>query len=81
MSIVLSVVPLTTDLMVGIFGLITCSGYACITEVLQYTVYAVMMPFFGIGGAQTIKSWFCDPDKEVNKMLSGGDGTAKKYTW
>ena len=49
MSIVLSVVPLTADLMVGIF---TCSGYACITEVLQYTVYAVMMPFLGMGGVQ-----------------------------
>ena len=78
MSIALSVVPLTTDLVVGIFDPITCSGYACVAEVLQYTVYAVMMPFFGMGGAQTIKSWFGDPDKEVDKMSSGGDGTAKK---
>ena len=41
MSIVLNVVPLTTDLMVG-----------CVAEVLQYTVYAVMMPFLGMGGVQ-----------------------------
>ena len=41
MSIVVSVVPLTTDLKVG-----------CVAEVLQYTVYAVMMPFFGMGEVQ-----------------------------
>ena len=56
LNIVDSVVPLTADLMVGIFGPITCSGYACVAEVLQYTVYAVMMPFLGMGGAQTSKS-------------------------
>ena len=33
LSIVLSVVPLTTDLMVGIFGPVTCSGYACVADV------------------------------------------------
>ena len=53
---IVSVVPLTTDLVVGIFGTITCSGYACVAEVLQYTVYAVMMPFLGMGGVQTSKS-------------------------
>ena len=52
LNIAVSVVPLTTDLMVDIFGPITCSGYACIAEVLQYTVYAVMMPFLGMGGVQ-----------------------------
>ena len=78
LSIVDNVVPLTTDLTDGIFGPITCSGYTWLAEVLQYTVYAVMMPFFGMGGAQTIKSWFGDPDKEVDKMSSGGDGAAKK---
>ena len=56
LNIIVSVVPLTTDLIVGIFGPITCSGYACVAEVLQYTVYAVMMPFLGMGGAQTSKS-------------------------
>ena len=44
--IVISVVPLTTDLlMVGIFGPITCSGYTWLAEMLQYTVYAVIFPF------------------------------------
>ena len=52
LNIVVSVVPLTTDLMVGIFGSITCSGYTWLAEVLQYTVYAVMMPFLGMGGVQ-----------------------------
>ena len=47
-----SIVPLTTDLMVGIFGSITCSGYTWLADLLQYTVYAVMMPFFGMGGVQ-----------------------------
>ena len=51
-TIVLSVVPLTTDLTVGKIGPITCSGYACVADVLQYTVYAVMMPFLGMGGVQ-----------------------------
>ena len=78
LNMVLSFVPLTTDLMDGIFGPINCSGYACVADVLQYTVYAVMIPFFGMGGAQTIKSWFGNPEKEVDKMSSGGDGTAKK---
>ena len=41
MSIVVNVVPLTADLMVG-----------CVAEVLQCTVYAVMMPFLGMGGVQ-----------------------------
>ena len=51
-----SVDPFTTDLIVGGFGPITCSGCTWIAEVLQYTVYAVMMPFFGMGGVQTAKS-------------------------
>ena len=78
LNIVFSVVPLTTDLMVGIFGPITCSGYACVAEVLQYTVYAVTMPFFGMGGAQLAKSWFGEPGTEATKMFNGADGTAGK---
>ena len=66
LNIVLSVVPLTTDLMVGIFGPITCSGYTWLAEVLQYTVYAVMMPFLGMGGVQVA----------VNEL--GEPGTAAK---
>ena len=46
MSVVLSIVPLTKDLMVGIFGPITCSGYACVADVLQYTVYVEIFPYF-----------------------------------
>ena len=56
MSIVLSVVPLTTDLMVGIFGPITCSGYACVADVLQYTVYAVIFPYFTEGANHMAES-------------------------
>ena len=52
LNIAVSIVPLTTDMMVGLFGPITCSGYACVADVLQYTVYAVMMPFLGMGGVQ-----------------------------
>ena len=52
LNLAVSIVPLTTHLVVGIFGPITCSGYACVAEVLQYTVYAVMIPFLGMGGVQ-----------------------------
>ena len=78
LNIIVSVVPLTTDLVVGIFGTITCSGYACIADLLQYTVYAVMMPFFGMGGAQISKSRFGEPDRDASEMFSGGDGTAER---
>ena len=76
LNIVLSVVPLTTDLIVGIFGPITCSGYTWLAEVLQYTMYVVMMPFLGMGGVQTAKSWLADPRMKLSETLSGGDGTA-----
>ena len=56
MSIVLSVVPLNTDLMVGIFGPITCSGCACVADVLQYTVYAVIFPYFTEGANHMAES-------------------------
>ena len=72
------VLPLTTDLMVGIFGPITCSVYACVADVLQYTVYAAMMPFFGMDGVQLAKSWFGEPETEAKKMFNGADGTAGK---
>ena len=56
MSIVLSVVPLTTDLVVGIFGSITCSGYACVADVSQYTVYAVIFPYVTEGADHMAES-------------------------
>ena len=79
LTIVANVVPSTTDRMVGIFGPITCSGYACVAEVLQYTVYAVMMPFLGMGGVQTMKSWFGEPEIDPSTTLCGGEGTTDKY--
>ena len=49
MSIVLNAVPLTTDLIVGTFGPITCSGYTWLANILQYTVYLVIFPYFTEG--------------------------------
>ena len=56
LNIVLSVVPLTTDLVVGIFGPINCSGYACVADVLQYTVYAVIFPYVTDGADHMAES-------------------------
>ena len=56
LNIVLSAVPLTTDLMVGIFGPITCSGYACVADVLQYTVYSVIFPYVTEGADHMAES-------------------------
>ena len=71
-----SVVPLTTDLTVATFGPIICSGYARLAEVLQYTVYAVMMPFFGMGGNHRADSWFGEPGTVDTEKFNGDDGTA-----
>ena len=70
-----SVVPLTTDLMVGIFGPITCSGYTWLAEVLQYTVYAVMMPFLGMGGVQLAVNWLGESGTAAKETFRGGEGT------
>ena len=50
LNIVTNVVPSTTDRMVG---------NSCVADVLQYTVYAVMMPFFGMGGVQNNEKLVC----------------------
>ena len=73
--VVITVDPFITDLAVGKFGPIICSGYACLAEVLQYTVYAVMMPFFGMGGDHRADSWLGEPGTVDTEKFNGGDGT------
>ena len=46
---------------------------------LQYTVYAVMMPFFGMGGDQLASSWLGEPGMVDKEKANGDDGTAKDY--
>ena len=74
LNITASVVPFTTDLMVRIFGPITCSGNDWLIEVLQYTVYPVMIPFLGMGTDQVVESEVGDPvtgNKVKFKMEEG----------
>ena len=77
LNVTASVVPFTTDLMVGIFRPITCSGNDWLIEVLQYTVYAVMIPFLCMGTDQLAESKFEKPETEDNEMLMGDEGTKK----
>ena len=42
---------------------------------LQYTVYAVMMPFFGMGGDHRADSWLGEPGTVVKAKFNGDDGT------
>ena len=73
-NVTASVVPFTTDLMVGIFGPITCSWNDWLIEVLQYTVYAVMIPFFGMGADQLAERAVGNPATGDSVKL-GDDGT------
>ena len=77
MNVTASVVPFTTDLMVGIFGPITCSGNDWLREVLQYTVYAVMIPFLGMGTDQLAERVVGEPGTGDNKTFDEGDGTKR----
>ena len=47
---------------------------------LQYTVYAVMIPFFDKGGDQIAYSWLGEPGPGDTNRFRGDDGTAKKQT-
>ena len=71
LNVTARVVLFTIDLMVGIFGPITCSGNDWLVEVLQYTVYAVMIPFFGMGTNQLAKRAVGDPGIGDNEMFWG----------
>ena len=75
LNVTASVVPFTTDLMVGIFGPITCSGNDWLIDVLQYTEYPVMIPFRGIGKAQLVESEVDDPVTGNKVKLKMEDGT------
>ena len=75
LNVTASVVPFTTDLMVGIFGPITCSGNDWLIDVLQYTVYPVMIPLRGIGKAQLVESEVDDPVIGNNVKFKTEDGT------
>ena len=44
---------------------------------LQYTVYASMMPFFGMGGDQLADSWLGDPGTVDTERFRGDDGTVE----
>ena len=61
LNVTASVVPFTTDLMVGIFGPITCAENDWLIEVLQYTEYPVINPFLGMGTDQLANSDVGDP--------------------
>ena len=43
---------------------------------LQYTVYAVMMPFFGMGGDQLADSWL-EPETVDTEGFRGDDGATE----
>ena len=78
LNVTASVVPFTTDLMVGIFGPITCSGNDWLIDVLQYTVYTVMIPFSSMGTDQLAKRAVGDPGTGDNTKFGGDDGTDDK---
>ena len=78
LNVTASVVPFTTDLMVGTFGPIICSGYGWSIEVLQYTVYPMMIPFLGMGTDQLAESKVGDPRILDSVKLEGEDGTEGK---
>ena len=46
--------------------------------VLQYTVYAVMMPFFGIGGDHRADSWLGEPGTLDKEKLNGDGGAVNQ---
>ena len=61
LNVTASVVPFTTDLIVGTFGPITCTKNDWLIEVLQYTEYPVIIPFFGVGRDHLANSDVGDP--------------------
>ena len=75
MSVTASVVTSTTDLMVGTFDPIICSGYVWFDEVLQYTLYDVMIPFLGMGALQFAVSIVGCMETGNKAKDSGDDGT------
>ena len=75
LNVTASVVPLTTDLMMGTFGPITCSGYGWSIEVLQYTVYPVRIPFLGMGTDQLAESKVGDTRILDSVKFESEDGT------
>ena len=64
--------------MVGALGPITSSGYTCVADVLQYTEYAVMIPFFWVGGAHAAESLLPAPETGTNEKPSGWSGAVLK---
>ena len=79
LNVTASVLPFTTDLIVGIFGPITCSGKDWLIEVLQYTVYPVMIPFLGMGTDQLAERAVGEPGTGDSKKFEGVDGTEYLY--
>ena len=45
---------------------------------LQYIVYAMMMPFFGMGEDQLTDSWLGEPEIVDTETASGDDGTVDR---
>ena len=75
LNVTASVVPFTTDLMVGMFGPITCSEKNWLIDVLQYTEYPVMIPLRGIGKAQLVESEVGNPVTGNKVTFKTEDGT------
>ena len=40
-------------------------------------MYAVMIPFFGMGGDQLANSWLCEPGMGNTEKARGDDGTVE----
>ena len=68
-------VSFTTTLIVDALRPIKCTGFSCDSEGLQYTLYAVMIPFLLTGGVQLINSLLGKPGTGTNVTFSGADGT------
>ena len=67
MSVASSVSPFNTDLTVDTFD-----------AVLQYTMYAMMIPFFIIGGDHRADSWLGEPGTVDTEKFNGDDGTVNE---
>ena len=81
LNVTSSVVPFTTDLMVGLFGPIICSGNDWLIEVLQYTVYALMIPFLCMGADQLADRAVGEPGTDENETFKHDDGTEIKKSY
>ena len=62
----------------SVVALISCLRYISLEEVLQYTVYPVMIPFLGMGTDQLAERAVGDPRIGNNVKFKGDDGTKKK---